>query len=322
MIRIIALLVFINMVVAFAEQQSVFNPDIGVVGELNVLKNENTGAYVPAIGEVEMNFSAPVDPLGSAVFTIAVAQEGTEIEEAYLKLPEMPNGLIGRFGRVKVNFNHLNMLHAHEFPFLGQAKYLEDFFGEAGVIKDGFEFGSILPTFLSYSDLTLGYFGGNSDNTFSGDYPLASVKWNNFLEIGDNSGVELGASLLDGTSSQNAHVTVKGINFRVKQQIGIHDSLIWDNELLYSNSDQDSSTKIGAFHYLGYNMNKQIQFGIGMNRSDQPDGSTYKDLFVAVQYKVTEFQMYKLQYTQEDNGNNSIGLNLTYFIGPHPVHEF
>lgn len=307
---------------AYAEQQNVFNPDIGVVGALNIQKNDSN-AYVPAIGEIELNISAPVDPLGRAVFTLAAAPNAIEIEEAYLKLTNLPFELIGRLGRVKVDFNRLNTLHPHEFPFIGQVKYLQDFFGEGGLIEDGFELSAILPTFFSYSDLTVGFLGNNTNNSFTGNKPIICAKWNNFLETGDNSGIELGFSFLTGTDkAQITNTIMEGVSFRVKQQIDFTNYIIWDNELLVNNANINSATKIGGFNYLGYNFNKQYQLGAGVNYTVKPDGSKYNDIFIAAQYKVTEFQIYKLQLARDGQNNYSVGFNLTYFIGPHPVHEF
>jgi hypothetical protein len=305
------------------------NPDISLTGEFNILKDGASGQYVPGIGEFELGLSAPIDPYSTATIILSHSASGVEIEEGYMKISSLPFDLQAKLGRMRVDFNHLNQLHAHEFPFIEYPKYLQDFFGGEGLVKNGAEISYLLPV-VFYSELKAQWFSGEADPSFSAGRSLLGFKWKNFFELGENSGLEIGASQLQGTNASGLLPTdnfknqITGINVRYKYMLSSQSYLVLNNEWLWSHSDYNGFINTqGSFNYLGYQIDPYWQAGIGINESQTPDGTTtYHDTFAALHYKWTEFQSYRLKYYRDGQNNDGLLFTLNFILGPHPAHEF
>ena len=268
--------------------------------------------------------TAPVDPFSKAVFTLSATDGSIEAEEAYLEVKELPADIIARIGRVKVVFNHMNTIHEHHFPIIGQVRYLSDTFGDAGLVKDGLELNYILPFLPYYSEITAGSFAGHPDNTYTGDRPLSSVQWRNFWDL-DQGGLEAGVSYLDGQGeTDETRSQLTGLNVRYKQKVTPINTLILETESMYNTKTESNEIHHGngAYSYVGYTFSPLYEIGAGTNLSILPESSPYADTFIACQYKRTEFQVYKAQIYRDQAGHNGFLFNVTFMIGPHPVHEF
>ena len=320
-LMLFSFLFLLGSLASAVENLNVFNPDIGLVGEIKI-KQTDTGKKMPSLGEIELNFRAPVDPFSKAIVTLAFSQEGAEIEEAYLSIADIL-GLRARAGRIKVAFNRINLRHAHELPLAGEVRYLVDTFGEAGLIKDGLELNVLLPLPI-YSELITGWLGGPTDASFLGDDSLLSLQWNNFIDLEDAGGIGFSFSYLNGKDvNADSQQVLLGTQARWKQTISPEGSaLIVETEWLW-HSNQGTQLLSGWLHYLGYRFDPVWQIGAGSNYSKKPDGTaTFQDGFIALEYKATEFQVYKLQIRRDHDGKNEVAGSLTWILGPHPVHEF
>jgi hypothetical protein len=247
-----------------------FSPDVGVTGEFNIFRDSSSGQYLPGVGPLEVSFLAPVDPYSSAFVILSHHQGQTEVEEAYLKISSLPFALQAKVGRMRVDFNHLNQIHVHEFPFINYPQYLNDFFSSDGLIKNGAEVGWLLPLDF-YSEIKAQWLSGDADNSFALNQNILGFKWKNFFEIGESGGLEIGLSRLQGTNhsgltpTDNFKTEITGFNLRYKQVLGPDQYLVFNNEWLWSASDyavRVNST--GSFYYAGYQMNKYWQWGLGI----------------------------------------------------------
>jgi hypothetical protein len=325
--RFILFLIFLTLGSAYAQQS--LNPDISVVGEFNISKDTASGQYVPGIGELELGITAPIDPYSTATVILSHSASGVEIEEGFMKISSLPFDLQAKLGRMRVDFNHLNQLHSHELPFIEYPKYLQDFFGNDGLIKNGAEISYLLPLGF-YSEIKAQWLSGDSDNSFAASQGIAGLKWKNFFEVGDAGGLEIGFSQLQGINNSGLTPTadfknqISGMNIRYKHILGPQSYLVFNNEWLWSRSDYNGFVSThGNFNYVGYQMDQYWQGGVGINDSQTPDGTTiYHDTFVALHYKWTEFQSYRLKYYRDGQNNDGILFTLNFILGPHPVHEF
>jgi len=322
-------LLFILLMTQEIQAISAFNPDLGVVGEFKISKAPNSGQYLPGIGGLELGITAPIDPYSTATILLSHSASGVEIEEGFIKISSLPFDLQARLGRMRVDFNHLNSLHAHEFPFIEYPKYLNDFFGTDGFVKNGAEISYLLP-FGYYSELKAQWLSGDADNSFAANQGIVGLKWKNFFEIGEGGGLELGVSNLQGINNSGLNPTanfkaqITGINVRYKQVLGPQSYLVFNNEWLWSQSDYNGFINTqGSFNYIGYQMDQYWQGGIGINNSQAPNGtSVYHDTFLALNYKWSEFQSYRLKYYKDGQNNDGFLFTLNFILGPHPVHEF
>lgn len=297
---------------------SPFNPDISLAGEVKLSKNSTTGKYLPELGHLEMGFTAGIDAYSDAFFNLAYEAGTVEIEEGYLRIRQLPFDFVGRIGRMRTDFNHLNPIHPHELPIVEHPRYLNDFFGAEGLIKDGIELSYLLPLGF-YSEIKTLWLTGETDNSFETGHEITGLKWKNFWELGEASGLEWGLSLLNGQNA-TTQTQITGTNIRYKQLIGDQNYLIANSEYLWSHQQIETHAQ---FHYLGLQVGPQWQYGVGRNISQQPDGSSpYDDIFFSAQYKWTEFQYYRFKYFSDASQDNGFLLTLNFLMGPHPVHEF
>jgi hypothetical protein len=311
-----------------AQQTSSLNPDIGVVGNFKLSKSSGNELKAD-LGEIELNLKTAVDPYSNAVLTIAFGEEGAEVEEGYLNITDLPFDLQAKVGRMRLSFNRINQFHKDVLPFNDLPVYLTQQFSEAGLIKDGVELSYILPTSV-YSEFKLGGYSGNVDTSFSDKQMLTSFRWRSFFDLGNDGGVDVGASYLtginnNGTVEDRYQTDITGLDLRVKKGVGLNRYVMSTNEWLFGRQDTGSNKTdtTGSFHYLGFNWDKQWQAGIGFNHSQSPDTlDTTNNHFYSLVYKWTEFQQYKVEYSKDDSGNQSVIVGLTYFLGPHKIHEF
>lgn len=308
---------------------SPFNPDISLVGEFNILKDSASGQYLPGIGEFEVGMTSAIDPYSTATLILSHSTSGTEIEEGFIKISSLPFDLQAKLGRMRVDFNHLNKFHGHALPFIELPKYIQEFFGDEGLVKNGVEVSYLLPLGF-YSELKALWLNGDADNSFAASYGIAGFKWKNFFETNENSGLEFSFSRLQGTNASgltptdNFKTEITGLHLRYKQGLGPEQYLIVNNEWLLSHSDFGSFVDTnGRFHYLGYQLNSFWQLGVGSNFSQNPDGTTQtSDWFLSAHYKWSEFQNYRLRYSKDEGTGDHILFTLNFILGPHPAHEF
>jgi hypothetical protein len=186
----------------------------------------------------------------------------------------------------------------------------------------------LLP-FDFYSEVKMQWLTGDADPSFASEHELMGLKWKNFFEVLDGGGVEVGFSQLQGinpsnTPTFNYQTQITGFNVRFKYMTGLTSYLIFNNEWAWSHRDQAGWVDTqAAFHYLGYQWNKQWHWGVGVNRSQLPDASAnYSDTFLVGNYYSSEFQHYRFKYFWDNQDNTGAMLSVSFVLGPHPVHEF
>ena len=133
----------------------------GTYGQLS--QNPDTyqiGGFIPSNGEVgppgrsfrlgesELTLSANIDPYFSGYFVGAFdGDNGTSVEEAYIRHVGLIPGSTIRFGRMLSGFGYINEIHAHAWDFVDAPLALQAFFG--GQLKDdGLQARWVAPTEL------------------------------------------------------------------------------------------------------------------------------------------------------------------------------
>lgn len=96
--------------------------------------------------EVELAFSATVDPYWDAFVMLVVEGHGVELEEAFVTTRMLPQGLQLKFGRFLSDVGYINKQHPHAWHFVDRPLMNELLFGDHGVQEDGVQLSWVAPT--------------------------------------------------------------------------------------------------------------------------------------------------------------------------------
>jgi hypothetical protein len=204
------------------------NPDMSVIGDMNY-HNSEAGPGVGEIfermagfghaheeegghehgvveegfnvREVELWLSGEVDPYFKAYTTIAVSEEGAELEEIVVRTAGLPLGFELLGGKFLSRFGRINSQHPHEWDFIDRPLIYALSFGDHGLLEKGVQLSWLAPTPF-YLLFGLEAFQGKNEKTFNtvgGDYlpdkdgPRTWVGWLKYSpNLPQNHGVQAG----------------------------------------------------------------------------------------------------------------------------------
>ncbi|MGD2116703.1 MAG: hypothetical protein PVG07_16740, partial [Acidobacteriota bacterium] len=120
------------------------NPEISMTGNvLGVTSRSEREEF--RLQELELDVQAALDPFSSTRLTLAVSEEGVEVEEGYVVYPSLRRGLGVTAGRFRQRFGALNRQHLHALPQTEYPLALQTYFGEEGLGQTGLSFDWALP---------------------------------------------------------------------------------------------------------------------------------------------------------------------------------
>lgn len=105
--------------------------DYRIQGFLPAGEEAGPGERGFSLGESELSLSAAVDPYFRGRLTVALGEEGAEVEEAYAETLALGSGLNLRFGRFLSGIGYLNEQHAHSWDFVDAPLAYRAFYGGA-----------------------------------------------------------------------------------------------------------------------------------------------------------------------------------------------
>ncbi len=131
------------------------NPDISVIADFAAAgfsndDNLQTGGHDPThngfnLQQVELSFSAPVDPYFRFDSHFVFGADGFELEEAYGTTLDLPGNLQARFGQFLTRFGRINASHPHAWEFVDQPFAVGRIFGGDGNRAPGVELSWLVP---------------------------------------------------------------------------------------------------------------------------------------------------------------------------------
>lgn len=124
-----------------------------------------TGASGFELGEAEINLQSSVDTEFYGNLTVALNDEGAEVEEAWMLTTGLPGGFTVKGGRIFSNVGYLNSVHAHADDFADRPLPYQAFLGGQYAL-DGAQVRWIAPT------ATLIELG--AELNWGGDFPVTS----------------------------------------------------------------------------------------------------------------------------------------------------
>jgi hypothetical protein len=304
--------VAVGLMLASAAVAGVINPNISVVGQPFVRWNDdvndsNRKRAVFDVGETEFVYDDYLNPYARGFFTLALAEEGMELEEGFFSLLRgLPGGVALKGGKYRVGFGKLNPVHPHAYPFSERFRVLANYLpGEESYNEMGLELSGRVPTpgdvsvTLSADWLRGDTFrvpressGDPSDPLESGgagdregeNRPAGLGRLSVFAPIEDRSGVEFGLTATQGTNNVAAatRTTVLGGDAKLKYWTSANAYLVVQGEVLRLDREdagwdptalayaKTSVKPIGGYLYADYNFKIRYNFGASFERYQQP----------------------------------------------------
>lgn len=118
--------------------------------------------------ELELSFSANVDPYFKFNGYLSVSEHGVELEEAYAQTTSLPARFQLRAGKFLHRFGRMNERHAHAWNFLDMPLVMGRFFGDEGLAGTGLEVSWLAPT-PWYLELVAAAVHGADARSFRGE---------------------------------------------------------------------------------------------------------------------------------------------------------
>lgn len=215
---------------------------------------------------VELGLSAAVDPYFRAWATVAVDEEGAELEEAVIQTTGLPYGLTLSGGKIKSGIGRLNRQHSHNWEFVDQPLVHELFFGHHGLVEKGVQLTWLAPTPF-YLLVGTEVFNGDNEQSFavgeSDALPSHSAPrlWTGFVkaapDLGDNHALQVGLSALSGRhqtvheddEAASGNSTLFGADFVYKYDAKRghgHGDVTLQGEYFYRDMDLDGKGEWGG----------------------------------------------------------------------------
>src|SRR6266446_453868 len=208
--------------------------DIGVAGDFigNLTQSNvdkaNAGSFPGRENrffprEIELALFGQIDPYARAEVRFEAGEEdqgeiNVHLAEAHLTLMALPFGTQLKMGQMRNRFGLLNPVHEHDRPFIDAPNVLARFLGEEGLVERGAELTWVapLPFFL---EALVGAFNGDNETAFGRGKltaPLVTGRLRTFFELGDESAIQLGASVANGETPERHRNTLLGFDAKYK----------------------------------------------------------------------------------------------------------
>jgi hypothetical protein len=312
-------------VLTFAAESSsagVVNPDISVIGQPFVWITDgpaspDRGRPILDVGETEFVFDAYLNPYSKGNITLALGEEGMELEEGtFTILRGLPLGLNVKGGKYRVGFGKLNPTHPHTYPFGERFRVLAAYLpGDESFNETGFSISKQL-SLVGDAALTaaVDYLQGNSfrierdpsddpgDPLTAGEgdaadrtRPGVNARLSGFTMLGEQSALEVGVSATHGTNNvaANARTTVVGADAKAKLWRSANSYLVVQGELLRLDRDVASwtpsggyaisgSKRVGGYLFADYNWARRYNAGVSFERHQEIAAKRNVDTAVGV----------------------------------------
>ena len=316
---------------------SLQNPAISVIPDFTYSSGNDPfwASHDPfQVREVELAFSAAIDPYATANVFLSLENGHLNAEEAYAIFPGLPGGFSMKVGKFYADFGKQNQMHTHAWFQADQPLALRAMLGDEGLNDVGVSVSHLLPT-PWMSDLTLEVAGGRNADVFGGARSdLAyTVAWRNFWDLTDNSNLEAQISLAGGKNAAG-HGTGLGdlsVTYRYKPlSSGTRASFLWRTEVIresYRGAD-GILRSTGAFSYVDWQFTRGWFAGLRADYAEHPGDPRMHDQggALVLTYTPSEFQKFRLQYERINYAGlgpkNALVFEYGFAIGPHGAHPF
>src|SRR5207245_5867974 len=108
-----------------------------------------------------------------------------------------PHGTQAKYGQIRNRFGYSSVIHEHDLPWIDRPNVLRSCLGDGGLQEKGLE-ATIVPDLPFYLEGLVGVFNGDNETAFGRGtlrVPLFTGRLRTFLELGDESAVQVGMSI-------------------------------------------------------------------------------------------------------------------------------
>lgn len=315
---------------------NLLNPEISMTGIV-------TGVSVPdgrdefSAREFELDLQSALDPFSRTRWTIAVRDEGVEIEEGYIQFNSLPGGLDLMAGKFRQRFGPLNRQHLHALPQTEYPLVYQTYFGEEGLAQTGVSFTWLLPRpWASANEITLELTDGENEIAFAGeefeDFALLA-RLNNFWELSPSTWFEWGLSGVGGKTATGGDSRVFGTDFTLHWQPpsrAKYRELTWRSEILRSERDEPGGPSLAATGFYSYVeglLARNLYAGLRYDQVEDPLDPTLerRGFSPYITWWQSEYVRLRAEYGVVENRltgdeDDRFTLQITWAAGPHK-HE-
>lgn len=366
------------LVVSQVAHAGVTNPDLSIIGQpairwTDAADDPARARPVFSLGETEAILDAALNPYAHGTFTIAFADGEASVEEGYFQLLRgLPAGLQLKGGRYRVGFGRLNASHPHARLFADRLGVLAAYLpGEDGFVDTGLEVSWRVPVPGSWAvtanaDLLQGDgFRRERSATPALDDPLTTDAVNGdrsreprtawlarvsaFAPIDDRSGLELGATVTEGTANvaAAARTRVAGVDAKLKWWTSESTYLLVQGEFLHLDRDDAGWTSgagyartpmraSGGYAYADLNWAQRYNAGVSFETFQDPaaDGARASAVgaFAGLAL-MEETTVFRLDWRRvaparspgalaDPAATQTLTLRVIFSMGPHKAHQF
>lgn len=329
---------------------NVFNPDIGIIGNLTGAVGQTasspTIAATPsfALQESEASFQAIVDPYARADFFLAYGEEGVEVEEGYATFTALPAGFLLKAGKMRATFGRLNAFHNHTLPWVDRPVVMFNLLGgstedpDTGIKDSGLSVSRLFPVGKLFVETTGEVFRGDSGTLFQAakrsDVSVIG-HLRSYLDIDEASNFEGGVSYARGKNELGSDFTTQlyGVDLTYRWRPparSIYRSFAARSELIWSRR-QDPAGDQRAFGLYGsaeYQFARRWSGGLRYDWSERAAEAEMVDRGASaiLTFRPTEFSSLRWQYRRsefaEQRAANELLFQLIFVIGAHGAHPF
>ena len=355
----------------YLSAQTTLNPEISVIPRFLLETNDESDDRSftrPDLlfEELEVVFAGYLNPFARA--DVVLTLPGPDLEESKLGLEEvyatilrgLPFDLNVRFGKYRVEYGKINLVHPHAWSFVTQPFSQELFFGEEGLNDIGISASVLLPTGDIYTRLTvdllrgsvIGETTGIEDTTGASPAYTTTARLSNFFPLCDRSDLEVGLSGYTGIHDpyEKHRFWYGNFDFKYKYKPSSYTSLVVQGEYLLNtrmagqdrnlfqfvdgdgNPETRRITTGGMYLFADFQFQKIFSVGARYDWSQSPyskdDVARGIALFFGY-YPVEETLALRLQFQNRKNeimGSastvNAFMLQAIFSLGPHKAHPF
>ena len=309
------------------------NPEISATG-IVLANRSDPGRSEFQAQEFELDLQAALDPFSRTRFTLAVREEGIEVEEGYLEYGSLPGGLALKAGKFRQRWGLLNNQHRHALPQSDYPLVYQSFFGDEGLAQTGLSFHWLLPKlWASSNELSFEVTNGENEVAFAGEF-FEDVsllgRLTNYWDLNAASYLEWGLSGIAGRTAEGGSSRVYGTDLSYSwspPSRAKYRGLTWKSEVLWSEKDDEFGelqNSWGGFTYLEGLLARNLFLGARLDRAGDPlIPDVYRwGLLPYITWWQSEYVRLRGEYgyyVLEPLGesDNRFTLQLTWAAGPH-----
>ncbi len=330
--------------------------DIRVSGSRMKIEEAFPGLFeetnVFTLRETEIELRAPVSPEADGVAILAVGDEETAFEEAYITFHSLPWDLSATVGKFLLDFGRANRIHQHDLPQIDRPIAHRLLFGDEGTGSPGISVSKVLFTmpegglFPTHSELTVQAINAVNEEaplfgTETKNQAAANVHWRNFWQVTPNSDFEAGLSFLftpGNSSGPHEASTVVGTDLTWRwddPEPGSYDAWLIQAELIGSSVDtgegRGSVDGLGGYLTVQNQLDSQWYAGVRFDAAQSPflEDASIWGIAPYVTHYVNEFIRLRFQYNfirGETDGssatNHGLSAQLVWVFGAHPPEPY